>query len=177
MARRNRVADFEALVAAARAAIPGLTVTTDLIAGFPGETESDFADTVAFARRVGFAHIHAFPYSAREGAAAARFGSQIPDTADAVERKRRVRVLAELDGELGHIVRRGFLGQTRPVLWEAPDAGIRADASPRPWAGLTDNYLRVAMTAAADLDLHNHITPVRLARLDGDVLWGEAANT
>jgi len=172
MARRNRIADFEALVAAARSRIPGLTVTTDLIAGFPGETESDFADTVAFARRVGFAHIHAFPYSARAGTAAARFSSQVP----AAERKRRVHVLAELDGELGRAVRRGFLGQTRPVLWEAPEAGAHAEVGQRRWAGLTDNYLRVAMTTAADLDLHNHITPVRLMRLEGDVLWGEAAS-
>ena len=67
MARRNRVADFETLVAAARAAIPGLTITTDLIAGFPGETEEDFDETLGFARRVGFAHIHAFPYSSAPG--------------------------------------------------------------------------------------------------------------
>jgi len=172
MARRNRIADFEALVAAARSRIPGLTVTTDLIAGFPGETESDFADTVAFARRVGFAHIHAFPYSARAGTAAARFSSQVP----AAERKRRVHVLAELDGELGRAVRRGFLGQTRPVLWEAPEAGAHAEVGQRRWAGLTDNYLRVTMTTAADLDLHNQITPVRLMRLESDVLWGEAAS-
>ena len=109
MARRNRVADFEALVAAARAAIPGLTVTTDLIAGFPGETEEDFNETVDFARRVGFAHIHAFPYSARQGTAAARFGGQVPE----VERKRRVRALVELDAELGAAVRRTFVGEVR----------------------------------------------------------------
>ena len=171
MARRNRVADFEALVAAAHRRIPGLTVTTDLIAGFPGETESDFADTVAFARRAGFAHIHAFSYSARAGTAAARFNGQTPEA----ERKRRVRALAELDGELGHAVRLGFLGQTRPVLWEAPDAHVRAADGQQTWAGLTDNYLRVMMTAAAETELHNRITPVRLVRLDGDVLWGEVA--
>ena len=158
-------------MAAAHSRIPGLTVTTDLIAGFPGETESDFADTVAFARRVGFAHIHAFSYSAREGTAAARFSGQTPE----VERKHRVHVLAELDGELGRAVRRGFLGQIRPVLWEAPDAGVRAADGQQTWAGLTDNYLRVVMTAAAETELHNRITPVRLVRLDGDVLWGEVA--
>ena len=119
MARRNRVADFEALVAAARAAIPGLTITTDLIAGFPGETEEDFGETLDFARRVGFAHIHAFPYSARQGTAAARFGGQVPE----VERKRRVRALIELDAELGAAVRRSFVGEVRPVLWENREAG------------------------------------------------------
>ena len=123
MARRNRVADFEALVAAARAAIPGLTVTTDLIAGFPGETEEDFSETLDFARRVGFAHIHAFPYSARQGTAAARFGGQVPE----VERKRRVRALVELDAELGAAVRRTFVGEVRPVLWENRDAAPPAE--------------------------------------------------
>ena len=117
MARRNRVADFEALVAAARARIPGLTITTDLIVGFPGESEADFEQTLAFARRVGFAHMHIFPYSAREGTAAARFGGQVPE----IERKRRVRELSELDAELGAAVRASFVGQVRPVLWEQHD--------------------------------------------------------
>jgi threonylcarbamoyladenosine tRNA methylthiotransferase MtaB len=174
MARRNRVADFEALVAAARAAIPGLTVTTDLIAGFPGETEEDFDETLAFARRIGFAHIHAFPYSARQGTAAARFGGQVPEP----ERKRRVRALIALDAELGAAVRQSFIGDVRPVLWENHEAGPHAEplhgADARPvWSGLTDNYLRVLAAAPAELDLHNRVTPVRLTRLDGDVLWGE----
>ena len=153
MARRNRAADFEALVDAARARIPGLTITTDLIAGFPGESEADFEQTLAFARRVGFAHMHVFPYSAREGTAAARLGGQVPE----VERKRRVRELAALDAELGAAVRASFVGQVRPVLWEhATDAGV--------WSGLTDNYLRVLAVAPPDADLHNRITPTRLIR-------------
>ncbi len=189
MARRNRAADFESLVAAAREIIPGLTVTTDLIAGFPGETEADFAETIAFARRVGFAHIHAFPYSARAGTTAARFGDQVP----VPERKRRVRVLAELDAELGRAARRAFLGQTRPVLWEnceapstsgleasagdATRSGATQNATPQhnglaTWSGLTDNYLRVLACAPADLDLHNRIVPVVLERLEDTAIWG-----
>ncbi len=73
-------------------------------------------ETVAFARRNRFAHMHIFPYSAREGTAAARFAGQVP----AEERKRRVRILHELDVELGQAVRAGFVGQVRPVLWEQP---------------------------------------------------------
>lgn len=164
MARRNRVADFEALADAARARIPGLTLTTDLIAGFPGESVADFEQTSVFARRVGFAHMHIFPYSAREGTIAARFGGQTPE----VERKRRVRELAALDAELGAAVRTSFVGQVRPVLWEnATDTGD--------WSGLTDNYLRVLAVAPPDADLHNRITATRLIRLDGDSLWGEIA--
>ncbi len=188
MARRNRVAHFEALVDAARACIPGVTVTTDLIAGFPGETEADFADTMAFVRRAGFAHMHIFPYSARAGTAAARFGGQLLRA----ERKRRVHVLAELDAELGATVRSAFVGQVRPVLWENRDlslhssspAGLLAselasrEAGKRHgeigiWSGLTDNYLRVLAAVPAGLDLHNRIVPVRLAHLNGVDLWGE----
>jgi threonylcarbamoyladenosine tRNA methylthiotransferase MtaB len=192
MARRNRVADFEALAAAARAAIPDLTITTDLIAGFPGETEADFAETVAFAHRVGFAHLHVFPYSPREGTAAARFAGQVA----VAERKHRARVLHDLDAELGRAAREAFVGQVRSVLWEnrvAPPTPQYwgepgGQNAPQPfdfaqdkhwgdrgavWSGLTDNYLRVHAVAPAGLDLHNRITPARLVRLEQDELWGE----
>lgn len=169
MARRNRVADFERLVEAARAAIPGLTITTDLIVGFPGEAEHDFEETLAFATRVGFAHMHVFPYSARQGTAAARFGDQIPEP----ERKRRVRVLTDLDAKLGHTVRAAFAGQIRPVLWERA-VGQRAETSETAvtWSGLTDNYLRVRTTVPVGTDLRNLITSTRLIGLDGDGLLG-----
>ncbi len=171
MARRNRVADFEALVRAARAHIPGLTVTTDLIAGFPGEGQEQFGESLAFARRVGFAHMHVFPYSARAGTAAARFAGQVPD----FERRRRSRLLNELDRELGRAVREHTLGQVRPVLWE--NRLPRADSTAHPggtedWSGLTDNYLRVRTAVAPGTDLHNQITPTRLVSLVGDELQG-----
>jgi len=177
MARRNRVAEFEALVADARACVPGLTLTSDLIVGFPGETEDDFAATLAFAGRVGFAHIHVFPYSPRAGTAATRLNGQVPEA----ERRRRSRVLNALDVELSRSLRRTFLGHARPALWENPIglepgscavSGLELGAS-QAWEGLTDNYLRVLALAPAGLDLRNRITPVRLVRLDGDVLWGE----
>jgi threonylcarbamoyladenosine tRNA methylthiotransferase MtaB len=170
MARRNRVGDFERLVDSARAAIPGLTITTDLIVGFPGETESDFEATLAFAQRVGFAHMHVFPYSARQGTAAAWFSGQVVEA----ERKRRVHELTDLDARLGHAVRASFTGQVRPVLWEN---GVGRDAgtpgSVVTWAGLTDNYLRVRAPVAAGIDLHNRIIATRLVGLDGDDLIGE----
>ncbi len=164
MARRNRVAEYEALAAAARAAIPDLTLTTDLIAGFPGETAADFEQTLAFACRMGFAHIHAFPYSPREGTPAASFADQVPEA----ERRRRVRLLNELDVKLGHAARAASVGQTRPVLWEN-----QADSKPATWSGLTDNYLRVLAQSPAGVALHNRITPVRLLQLEADGLWGE----
>lgn len=182
MARRNRSAEFEALVDAARARIPGLTITTDLIAGFPGETEADFEQTLAFARRIGFAHIHAFPFSARAGTAAANFAGQVAE----VERKRRVQALNALDAELGRAVRAAFVGSTRPVLWEnalSPRESARlapptapTDAAEPVWAGLTDNYLRVLAAVPADTDLHNRITPTQLTQLAGDDLWGSVVS-
>ncbi len=170
MARRNRVADFERLADAARSRIPGLTITTDLIAGFPGETEADFEQTVAFAERIGFSHMHVFPYSAREGTAAARFAGQVPEA----ERKRRVRILTDLDKTGGSSVRASFVGQTRPVLWEhESEQRPPAPGSGRMWSGFTDNYLRVRAVAPAGQDLHNNITDVHLTGLIGDDLTGE----
>ena len=165
MARRNRVADFEALVDAARAVIDGLTVTTDIIVGFPGETEADFEQTLDFARRVRFAHLHIFPYSARQGTAAARFGGQVPEP----ERKRRGRRLAELDQEIGHAVRASFVGQTRPVLWESQ---VEDNGHGPIWSGLTDNYLRGQAPAPASVDLRNTVSQVRLSAVEGDHLTG-----
>jgi threonylcarbamoyladenosine tRNA methylthiotransferase MtaB len=165
MARRNRVADFEALAAAAQGAIPGLTITTDLIAGFPGETEADFEETLDFARRVGFAHIHVFAYSARAGTAAARFDGQVP----AAERIRRSRVLDALSSELGRNARAAFLDEQRPVLWESSTA---SGSGMQLWSGLTDNYLRVVAESPAEADLRNRINAVRLERLEGEDLWG-----
>lgn len=178
MARRNRAADFEALVVAARARIPGVAITTDLIAGFPGETQADFEETMAFARRVGFVHMHVFRYSARAGTAAALYHDQVP----MAERRRRSRELNDLDRELGRAVRASFVGQTRPVLWEhrvletrfLEEAGSLEEGSAL-WSGLTDNYLRV-LTAVPDYrELHNQITPVRLTGTVGDDLWGAFA--
>jgi threonylcarbamoyladenosine tRNA methylthiotransferase MtaB len=168
MARRNRVADFEALVAAARARIPGVTITTDLIVGFPGETETEFAQTMAFARRVGFAHMHVFSYSARAGTAAAHFSGQVPES----ERRHRSRVLNELDEELARAVWRANVGCQRLVLWESRSS-TQGGSSLEVWNGLTDNYLRVRTVAPAGTDLHNRITPTLLFRIDDEGLWGE----
>jgi threonylcarbamoyladenosine tRNA methylthiotransferase MtaB len=143
-----------------------LTITTDLIAGFPGETEVDFEETMRFARRIGFAHMHVFPYSARAGTAAARFTGQVSEA----ERRRRSRILVGLDSELGYSMRKSFLGDTRPVLWENCTAGVNGAVR---WTGLTDNYLRVQAETSDGVDLRDRVSAVRLGRLDGDDLWGE----
>lgn len=167
MARRTRTHSFRSLVEAARTRIPGLVLSTDIIAGFPGETAADFAESLRFVEEIAFAHVHAFPYSAREGTAAADFGGQVPVD----ERRRRVDALEATAQRSGEAVRRSFLGDVRPVLWETMERS--ANGAGPVWSGLTDNYLRVHTTAPAGLDLENRITPARLASLDGHILSAE----
>lgn len=144
-------------------------LSTDIIAGFPGETAADFDDSLRFVEEMAFAHIHVFPYSAREGTAAASFGGQVT----LEERRRRVDALAAVAQRTGEAVRRNLLGDVRPVLWETLERPANG-AGPL-WSGLTDNYLRVKAVAPAGLDLDNRITPARLVAVDGQVLWADVA--
>lgn len=163
MARRCTVASFRRLVEEARAAIPDLIVTTDLIVGFPGETETDFAEGLAFVEEMGFAHAHIFPYSARAGTAAARFSGQIPRTVKK-DRSQRMHALVERTGQMQ---RQRFLGRTRPVLWEGEGQPVDDRPDLLLWSGYTDNYLRVLAHAPAEVNLHNRILPSRLDELHG----------
>ena len=136
-------------------------MTTDVIAGFPGETSSDFEQTYALCERVGFAAMHVFPFSVRPGTSAAHYGDQV---AEDVKRE-RTNTLLDLSERLASAFRRGLEGSVRPVLWESRD-----DSSGR-WTGLTDSYVRVA--CSSDRLLANEITPARLGRLEGDVVLAE----
>ena len=153
MARRTTSAAFAGLVAAARAAIPDLSVTTDIMVGFPGETEAEFAASLAFAEAMAFAKLHVFRYSRRAGTVAASMRGQVP-AAVAAERSRRMH---ELNATLEHAFRRRFVGRTMDVLWETCQPGHDGTLE---WDGLTDNYLRVS--APGGPGLHNVVTPVRL---------------
>lgn len=168
MARRYTTADYARLVDVARARIGDLTVTTDIIVGFPGETDEEFEASARFVESMGFAHLHVFPYSPRPGTAAARMKGHVSEP---VKRKRSA-IMREIDRRCGHAVRRAQLGRTCEVLWESHGQEI-GDGSHLLWTGLTDNYLRILTTTDRSVDLHNHITRVRVARLEGDALWGE----
>ena len=167
MARRTRTADFRSLLDEARARIPGLMVSTDIIVGFPGESAADFEASLRFIEEMAFAHVHVFPYSAREGTAAAGFSGQVA----VEERRRRVDAVEAVARRTGEAVRRSFLGDVRPVLWETLERPANG-AGPL-WSGLTDNYLRVQAIAPAGLDLENRITPARLVAIDGQALRAE----
>lgn len=145
MGRRTNTAQFAAVVDAARAVSPAIAITTDVIVGFPGETEADFAASQDFVARMAFARLHVFPYSERPGTPAARLPDAVPAALRA-ERALRMRALGE---HLAADYRLKFIGHILPVLWEQKDdTGY--------WRGLTDNYLEV--TIQSEHDLYNQIT-------------------
>ena len=143
-------------------------MTTDLIAGFPGESEADFEAGLAYIAAQRFMHAHLFPYSARAGTAAASFADATPLTA----KRARLRRLAAAVEATGMDERARFLGVVRPVLWEGVGQPL-ADQPGRLWSGLTDNYLRVHAVAPAETDLHNRILPTQLIQLEGATFLGE----
>ena len=163
MARRTRRDSFRRLLQAARAAIPDLNLSTDMICGFPGESDEDFRQSLAFVRDLGFSRLHVFTYSPRPGTAAARMPHQLPKE----QRKERTRQMIALGHELSLAFHTQYLGQERDVLWEtalgADDGGLR-------WVGYTDNFMRV--TAHGGADHFNTITPARLQRAYPDGLQG-----
>ncbi|CAN5488303.1 tRNA (N(6)-L-threonylcarbamoyladenosine(37)-C(2))-methylthiotransferase MtaB [soil metagenome] len=167
MARRCTTASFRQLVQDARAAIPDLILTSDLIVGFPGESDADFAAGLAFVEEMHFAHAHIFPFSAREGTAAANFPEQLPTKV----KKARLHQVHALVESTGRAERMRFVGQQRFVLWEG-EGQCLTDQPGRLWSGLTDNYLRVMAIAPEQSNLHNVISSVQLNELRGDTLFG-----
>ncbi len=159
MKRDYDTAEFADVVRQCRAAVPGIAITTDLITGFPGETDEEWAQTVTFARRMEFAKIHVFPYSQRPNTPAATMQGQVhPDV-----RHARTIQMMEISqrAESAYAVQQ--LGRTRPVLWE--------NQANRIWSGLTDNYLRVH--TKSQRNLMNEITPAGITAYDSFGLWAE----
>ncbi|EKU70958.1 tRNA (N(6)-L-threonylcarbamoyladenosine(37)-C(2))-methylthiotransferase MtaB [Selenomonas sp. F0473] len=158
MNRHYDTAAFARLIEDVRRAVPGVAVSTDVIVGFPGETEAQFAEGMDFIRRMGFARMHVFPYSPRRGTPAARRPDQIP----APVRKERVARMQALAAELSENCRRAALDTAAEVLFETTENGI-AD-------GLTDTYIRVYTDAPVT---RGNLVPMRLTRLYRDGIWGE----
>lgn len=170
MARRCRTAEFATLVDTLRAAVPDLHISTDLIVGFPGETETDWADTLGFVEAMNFGHIHIFGFSPRAGTAAADMANPVPGEV----RKARGQELHRLAERHRQAMLRRFVGREFPVLWE----GVRAGEDGRAEIyGYTPNYLKVGMAVPDGTALSYRITPVRLTGLadGGDYLRAEPA--
>lgn len=160
MNRHYTVSEYADLVQQARDRIPGLAVTTDLIAGFPGETEQEFAQSASFVGEMNFARAHVFPYSARPGTPAATMPHQV----DHRVRRTRAHCLRGIVRASGEAFRARFVGHTADVLWE----GRRADGQ---WSGLTDNYIRVYVDSSQNLS--GQVCATRLCRVEGRAMHGE----
>jgi len=163
MRRNTTRSEFRDLVASARAIMPDVAITTDVIAGFPGETEEEFAETLDFVQEIGFAGGHIFTYSPREGTPAARMKGQL----EKKTRKARNAALREAFAEMGTDYRNRFIGETSSVLWEA---SLSNSESGWLMSGLTGNYLRVHATLPEPR--WNQVDQIRLENMDGDIILG-----
>ena len=158
MNRRYDTERFYKSVTLLREFFSGVAITTDLITGFPGETEEEFQKTLDFIRRCEFAQIHVFPYSVRPGTRAAAM-EQLPKS---VKEERAARA-GEVAAQLHEQYLQSCVGQVYPVLFEQP--GREGE-----FTGHAPNYMEV--TAPGE-DLHNCLRPVRITGVKGTILKGE----
>jgi threonylcarbamoyladenosine tRNA methylthiotransferase MtaB len=164
MARKTTPQRFRELVEAARSRISNLSITTDIIVGFPGETESEFAENLDFVEKMNFSGGHVFRYSKREGTAAAKYPLQIPGKI-ASERARKVRETLDLNERQFQFSQ---FGKNHQVLWESS-----REIKPGTWEveGYSENYVRVrALTSG---DRWNQIDVIHTEKLFQDVLIGK----
>jgi threonylcarbamoyladenosine tRNA methylthiotransferase MtaB len=153
MARQTTPESYADLVQSSRDAIPSVAITTDVIAGFPGETQAEFAESLDFVRQIGFAGGHVFSYSPRPGTTAARMQGQVSQKL----KKERNALLRSVIAESAMQYQTTFITKVLPVLWENAIA-----LGPSGWemSGLTDNYLRVR--ANAPIRLWNQISTIKI---------------
>ena len=158
MRRRYTTAQFRRAVQSLRESFPGCAVTTDLIVGFPGETEEEFSESLAFLKTCGLSMFHIFPYSRRKGTPAADMPGQIPNAV----KERRAAEAASAAAELEAAYHASMLGTTQQVLFEQEENGL--------YAGHAMNYVKVYVQAA---QLHNELRAVRVTDLCRDGVFGE----
>ncbi len=159
MRRGYNTRQYAKRIESARAKIAGIAISTDVIVGFPGESESEFAESLAFVNRMQFAQTHVFPFSPRDGTEAATMGGAVADRV----KHARSEAMRDLTTTSARAFRESLMGQTLYVLWEQHDGEY--------WSGLTDNYVRVL--CANDANLRNQITPTRIMALRDDYTIGD----
>lgn len=159
MNRHYTAEEYAALCARLKQAFPDLSLTTDIIVGFPGETEEDFRQSMAFAKEIGFMKVHVFPYSAREGTPAAGY----PDQIDKQLKIRRCAELQKACDKLRETFLRAMIGKTEEVLFETPKNNMQQ--------GYTRNYTPVAVSC--DTPLCGQILQVTVRDVRNGVCIGE----
>ena len=158
MARHYNTAEFEKKYFELKEALPGISITTDVIVGFPGETEEDFVDTYNWIKKLHFNQLHVFPYSRRKGTPADRMPNQVPGDI----KKDRVRRLLQLSDELKTEFALSEMNQELEVLIEEEKDGYMV--------GHASNYLKVLV---ADTSLkEGHIYKVKVTDHRGYDLIG-----
>lgn len=163
MHRPYDTARYAELLRNIREQLPDITITTDVIVGFPGESEEDFAETMRFAERCGFAKMHIFPFSKRKGTPAAKMPEQIIEAV----KEQRAAALGELDEKMFHACLEQAVGTESEVLFEQPVDDEHIE-------GLTGNYQRVIVKAS--VSLCGEIAKVKIVGVQDDFLLGELSS-
>lgn len=161
MHRPYTTAKFKTLLADIKNRVPDIAITTDVIVGFPGETEADFETTCKFAESCGFSKMHIFPFSARKGTPAEKFAGAVTEAV----KKERADILGKIDETMHKTFLQAMVGQTAEVLFEQP-------AGEDYFEGLTGNYQRVFVKSGGR-NLGGEILPVKITVFDGEKLLGE----
>lgn len=163
MARNTTPDTYLALVTEARKMQPDMAIMTDIIVGYPGESDEDHLESLEFVRKVGFAGGHVFTYSKRDGTAAAKLGEQV----NGLIRKKRGAEMRAIFAETSFEYKKNYLGKKTTVLWETAEQ-ISADT----WqlSGLSDNFLRV--DAISKQNRRNQIDQVYLKEFAAEHILG-----
>ena len=164
MGRAYSPSSYMSALEAIRAVVPDAAITSDVIVGFPGESGSEFGETVLFCEAAEFARIHVFPYSTRPGTRAAAMGSRVESST----MKERVSVMGGLASSSREKYARSWLGRSVEGLWEE-----ETKPGSRVYSGTSHNYLR--LLCRSTLPLHNVLEDVILEHLVGDAVWARRA--
>ena len=171
MARRCKTEEFAEIANKLRQINPLFNITTDIIVGFPGETEDEWQESLAFIERIGFGHIHIFSYSPREGTKAATFPNPLPETV----KKQRSQQLHQLADVMRLRFYEKNIGRQFPVLWEGYSEAINEKL--QRVFGYTPNYLKVGCEVEKEKSLANRTDPATLKAVNGSYIAAEIQQT
>jgi len=161
MNRQYTTTEYLKIIELLRKNFEDMSVTTDIIVGFPGETTDEFDETLEFIRKIGFTKIHVFPYSRRIGTKADLMDGQINNEI----KNKRVKILMDLSDQYEKSFLEKNLGKRVEVLFETKNNGF--------WEGYTKNYLSVL--SKSEQDLENKITEVIIQKIDKSIMYGDIA--
>lgn len=162
MRRRYTAEEYANGVELLRDAFPDLSLTTDIIVGFPGETDEEFVETLAFAEKIGFSKINVFPFSPRRGTVA----WDMADPVDPAVKKERCRRMLDLSDRLEKKNREKYVGRTLPILFEQGKNGVYTGSAP--------NFLSVSVQS--NICLTGKILPVSISEAGDTVCKGDLQN-